>query len=187
MDEKKGGFLSLLPQLFQKKNRLFLLGLAGIVLIFLSDTLFKPREESAASAGGTKQSATETDAYEKDLEKRLTQMIQNVQGAGKAVVMVTLDTSGETVYARNEKNNTETQSAESGIQNRKSSYESEYTIVDSGNGDTPIVEAQLLPEIKGVAVVCEGGEDITVVSRVTELVSVVLGLSTNRICVTKMI
>ena len=42
-------------------------------------------------------------------------------------------------------------------------------------------------ELKGVAVVCEGGDDITVIKRITDLVSVVLGLSTNRICVTKMI
>ncbi|MEG2036556.1 MAG: hypothetical protein RRZ93_01060, partial [Ruthenibacterium sp.] len=109
------------------------------------------------------------------------------QGAGKATVMITLDTSGETVYARNEKSNTETQSGEAGVQNRKSSFESDYPIIDTGSSDAPIVEAQLLPEIKGVAVVCEGGDDITVISRVTELVSVVLGLSTNRICVTKMI
>ncbi|MEG0769208.1 MAG: stage III sporulation protein AG [Ruthenibacterium sp.] len=185
--KKEKPWLLSFTQLFQKKNRLFLLGLGGILLIFLSDALLKPEKAQRAEAGVPIQAQAEANEYVQNLERRLTDMIASVQGAGKATVMITLDTSGETVYARNEKSNTETQSGEAGVQNRKSSFESDYPIIDTGSSDAPIVEARLLPEIKGVAVVCEGGDDITVISRVTELVSVVLGLSTNRICVTKMI
>lgn len=70
---------------------------------------------------------------------------------------------------------------------RKESYKSEHIIVDAADGKQPLVETHIEPEVKGVAVVCEGGDDITVIKRITDLVSVVLGLSTNRICVTKMI
>ena len=95
--EKKaehGGWQEMLHGLFQKKNWLFFVGLAGICLIFLSDILFGGREGSTGAARQSTQQAV---------------------------------------------------SAATGV------------------------------------------HDITVIKRITDLVSVVLGLSTNRICVTKMI
>ena len=154
--EKKaehGGWQEMLHGLFQKKNWLFFVGLAGICLIFLSDILFGGR-----------------------------------QGAGKVQVMITLESAGETVYARDEQSDTQTtQDGSDGVTDRKESYKSEHIIVDAADGKQPLVETHIEPEVKGVAVVCEGGDDITVIKRITDLVSVVLGLSTNRICVTKMI
>ena len=49
------------------------------------------------------------------------------------------------------------------------------------------VETRLEPEVKGVAVLCEGGDDILVIKRITDLVATVLDIPTNRICVAKMI
>ena len=179
--EKKaehGGWQEMLHGLFQKKNWLFFVGLAGICLIFLSDILFGGRE---GSTGAARQSTQE-------LETRLTEMLESVQGAGKVQVMITLESAGETVYARDEQSDTQTtQDGSDGVTDRKESYKSEHIIVDAADGKQPLVETHIEPEVKGVAVVCEGGDDITVIKRITDLVSVVLGLSTNRICVTKMI
>ena len=52
--EKKaehGGWQEMLHGLFQKKNWLFFVGLAGICLIFLSDILFGGREVPRARRG----------------------------------------------------------------------------------------------------------------------------------------
>ena len=70
---------------------------------------------------------------------------------------------------------------------RDSSFQNEHILFDSGVGKQALVEEQLVPDIKGVAVVCSGGDDIAVIERITELVSVVLDLPSNRICVTKKI
>lgn len=40
------------------------------------------------------------------------------------------------------------------------------------------------PVVRGVAVVCEGGGDVLVKSKIVETVSKVLGISTARVCVT---
>lgn len=58
--------------------------------------------------------------------------------------------------------------------------------MDAGSGRQALVETAREPEIKGVAIVCEGGDDVAVIKRITDVVSVVLGIPTNRICVTKM-
>ena len=153
--EKKaehGGWQEMLHGLFQKKNWLFFVGLAGICLIFLSDILFGGREGSTGAAR------------------------QSTQQAVSAATGVHEQSDTQT-----------TQDGSDGVTDRKESYKSEHIIVDAADGKQPLVETHIEPEVKGVAVVCEGGDDITVIKRITDLVSVVLGLSTNRICVTKMI
>ena len=59
-------------------------------------------------------------------------------------------------------------------------------ILDDGTGDSALVETTWLPEVRGVAVVCQGGDDAAVQARLTEMVSVLLGVSTNRISIAKM-
>ena len=46
-----------------------------------------------------------------------------------------------------------------------------------------VLETVYLPKVQGVAVLCEGGGDVRVAARITELVRALLDLSANRICV----
>ena len=128
---------------------------------------------------GTAQSAE----YIQEMEEKLTSILQQVQGAGQVHVMVTLEATGQSVYAQDE----ELSSSTGQDGQRQSSTRTEHVILDSGTGKAPLLEQAYEPEVRGVAVVCEGGDDILVIGRITELVSVVLGIPTNRICVTKML
>ncbi|MEG0877390.1 MAG: stage III sporulation protein AG [Oscillospiraceae bacterium] len=166
----------------KKNNLLFILGITGILLIFLSGYL--PKQSKTATAKGNA-SQTE-DNFINATEKRLSEMLAKTEGVGNVEVMITLESAEYNVYAQDERTDTQTQ-AGSDETNEKSFYQSEHILVDDGNGKKPLVETRRTPEIKGVAVVCDGGADIIVVKRVTDLVSALLDLSTNRICVTKMI
>ncbi len=189
MNQKKTreDWMALLRGVLQKKNALFILGLSGILLIFLSDALFagRPKEEAAlpeAEPQGARAASTE-----QALETRLAELISQVEGAGSVRVMLTLENAGETVYAYDEQSDTQTvYGGEGGAAERSQSYENRHVMIEAENGTQALVETCLEPEVKGVAVVCEGGDDITVIKRVTELVSVVLRLPTNRVCVIKM-
>ncbi|MFQ7004004.1 MAG: hypothetical protein ACLRRT_10190 [Ruthenibacterium lactatiformans] len=91
--EKKaehGGWQEMLHGLFQKKNWLFFVGLAGICLIFLSDILFGGREGSTGAARQSTQQAVSAATGVQELETRLTEMLESVQGAGKVQVMIIL-------------------------------------------------------------------------------------------------
>jgi len=46
------------------------------------------------------------------------------------------------------------------------------------------VKTVITPKVRGAAIICEGGDNIIVKQKVTELTSKVLGISTARICVT---
>ena len=53
-------------------------------------------------------------------------------------------------------------------------------------GKSPLVTARLEPEVKGVVVVCEGGDDPLVVRKVVDTVKVALNLSSSRISVSRL-
>ena len=143
-----------------------MLGAAAMLLILLSE-LFTPSEKTAATSAAP----ADDNVYRQQLEQQLSGLIAQVEGAGKTTVMITLESGEETIYAL------DTLSGQTQEQQT-------HVLLDDG---TALAQTVCTPRVCGVAVVCEGGDDITVIKRITELVSVVLGLSTNRICVTKMI
>ena len=49
-----------------------------------------------------------------------------------------------------------------------------------------MIQKQLEPTVKGVVVVCEGGDDIGVQQRVIDAVTVALDISSSKVCVTKL-
>ena len=112
--------------------------------------------------------------YEQQLEERLTGLISAMDGAGRAKVMVTLEAEEETVHAQDPE-----RSRDSGGEASRSTH------VLAG-GAAALVEAVLQPEVRGVAVLCEGGDQPGVQRRVTELVSALTGVGANHITVNKL-
>ena len=68
----------------------------------------------------------------------------------------------------------------------QSEFENEIVIISQSGANTALVEKTVQPIVQGVAVVCSGADDVKVVSNVTNTVSVVLGVATHKIFVTKM-
>ena len=62
-------------------------------------------------------------------------------------------------------------------------FQSKMCIRDRLEDGSALEETTYLPAVCGVAVVCDGGGDVRVAARITELVRALLDLSANRICV----
>lgn len=150
--------------LLEKQNRTRLavvLGGAAMLLLLLSELLpAKPAEIPTASA-------SQASAYREQLEAQLQDLIGQIDGAGATIVMVTLETGEETVYA------TDTQSGQTQSQET-------HVLLDDG---TALAQTVYYPQVCGVAVVCDGGGDVRVAARITELVRALLDISSTRICV----
>ena len=58
----------------------------------------------------------------------------------------------------------------------------EYVYLDGSTTKTKEIE----PHIRGVLVVCEGGDDPVVVERITQAVTKALDISTAKVCITKL-
>ncbi len=145
-------------------------GLAGIILLTLSEIMPTKNDTNEKSH---KEPATDIrDSYEEDIEKRLTSIVSAINGAGRTEVMVTLASGDENVYAVKEKIN-------------DGSKEREYIVIDSDNNESGLLLKVIEPEIRGVAIVCEGADSANVRQEIVSTVSAVLGISTNRISIAK--
>ncbi len=126
------------------------------------------------------------DELERDYETRLVALIERIEGAGMTEVMVTIEGTGQKVYAKVENSDEEVNSSQQDTDTKKG-YSTDYIIVEDENGnDTALIEKEYEPAVLGVAVLCEGGGDVGVITAVTELCEVVTGVSGNNVFVGKL-
>jgi stage III sporulation protein AG len=148
-----------------------LAGIVGVVLLVLSELL--PEENKDEPKPEKISVASETHNYEAELENRLTELIESISGAGKTKVMLTVDCGDENVYATENKTD-----------NGKN--ETEYVLVETDGNDSGMLLKVWMPEIRGVAIVCQGADSAKVREEITGVVTAVLGISTNRVNIAKM-
>ncbi|MGN0656344.1 MAG: hypothetical protein ACI4KR_06090 [Ruminiclostridium sp.] len=96
-------------------------------------------------------SRAELAEYEARLEKRLSDILSEINGIGKTEVMITLDGAEQTEYGKSK----------------------------------DMLLSVTAPRVRGVIVVCDGGDNIAVKEKVINAVSGVFGISTTRISVIK--
>ena len=140
-------------------------GVIGIGLIALSEWL----PSSGGKTASPTVSVTATDA-ELALEQRLTGLLTAVDGVGECRVLVTLERDAQTVYAANR------------VTGKDTAGETVLT-VDTDSGPVGLPLTTLLPTVKGVAVVCAGGDDPAVCHRVIQTVATAFHISERRVCV----
>ncbi len=171
----------------KKLTIIVFVGLAGILLLLASELIHLPQKQETQSPPETTQTEY---SYAEDIEKRLTDIVSSISGAGKTKVMVTLENGVESVYAADEKQSNERSSEEKtgGMDvNEKNSRESEYIILQSnGSRDEGLVIKVIQPKIRGVAIVCEGGDSAYVQQRITQAVTAVLDIGASRISIARM-
>lgn len=171
----------------KKLTIIVFVGLAGILLLLASELIHLPQKQETQSPPETTQTEY---SYAEDIEKRLTDIVSSISGAGKTKVMVTLENGVESVYAADEKQSNERSSEEKtgGMEvNEKNSRESAYIILQSnGSRDEGLVIKVIQPKIRGVAIVCEGGDSAYVQQRITQAVTAVLDIGASRISIARM-
>lgn len=141
----------------------FLIGGLAMLLILLSE-LFPTQANTTSQQENRTTNAID---YQAQLETRLEELISQMEGAGKTTVMLTLESSEEMIYA---------------VDTRSDTQQSQQTHVLLGDG-TALKETIYQPQVRGAAVLCEGGGDVRIAAKITEMVSALLDLPSNRICV----
>jgi len=137
-----------------------------------------------------KQSIQTTNAYEAELEARLATLLGQIEGAGAVQVMVTVSRSSELILqsdtSREESVIQETD-AQGGSRDNMELREEKQTVLvgDSGIGQ-PYVVGQIMPQVEGVVVACEGGDRPTVQAEISAAVQALFDLAPHKIKVCKM-
>lgn len=139
---------------------LLLIGLAaGVMLLFLGG-----RREAEESKSVPEESFS-FEAYEKELATRLEEMIARLEGVSDVHVMLTLEQS----YADE-------------LAGEGGDY---LTVRESDGGQGTVTLSRTAPKIKGVAVVCKGGNRSLQRKEIIAMLSALLELPTHRIFVSE--
>lgn len=157
-----------------KKNILIVaVGVLGVLLLLLPEL-----SDGAQRTKSAERDDSDGSRLRQELQSELGELVSSVDGAGNCRVLLTLDSSEEAAFA------TDT-NIESVQDERTTEYarEESYVLID---GETGLRLKTLAPEVRGVAVVCEGGGDSRVKREVTELLSAALGIGREKIYVAKM-
>ena len=141
--------------------------IAGIIL------LLWPTGEREQSAG----TADARETFDLDaLEKKLSRTLSMVEGAGEVTVTLTVKSGMEQVLASDRTTS---------VSDRGSSVEEETVLVGAGSGQETVLLTQKYPTFQGALVVCEGGDSAEIRLLMTQAVSALTGLGTDRITVCK--
>jgi stage III sporulation protein AG len=175
---------------------LILLGLLGAAFMifnsFLQVKMVEPPPDTGNApletfAGNSKQPATDFSEYEEAYESALRDILQKVVGVGEVEVLVTIESTEETVIHSNMQE--AQQVTDEKDHNGSTRHITEITrngevaLYEASGSTTPIVLKKINPKIRGVVVVAKGAENLTVKQMIAEAVSRGLDVPAHRISV----
>lgn len=144
-------------------------------------------EAAQAGAGGT---AASMDSYEQQMEKRVRELLKNVEGVGAVDVMIVLKSSEEKILhvdtTTSISSTRETDS--SGGSRQIDDQEISQSTILAGNGEsagTPVVEKELKPEVSGVVISAAGGGSPAVQAEISQAIEALFGIPSHKIKVLK--
>ena len=168
-----------------------IVGLVGIGLIFISSYIRPPSKDSAASVEesiGAENSGLEE--YRSSITQELGNMLASIDGVGKTKIMITFDGGVRNIYATDTDTNGRETSRKNGEDENadKQNTEKRSCILVRGKdgSEKALTVGKMMPQVKGVLIVCEGGDDGDIVQRVKDAVSAALDISQSHICVSKL-
>ena len=174
-------------------DKLVLIIAAGVVLIICSiPSGGKENKDNTTSNIKTNTQQNVTDmTYELQLESKLEEILTNIEGVGNVRVMITLKSTSEKVikedsqFSRSDTNEEDGQGGNRQISNITSQDDSIFTTDEAGN-NVPYVIKEITPQIEGVAVIAQGGDNAGVAASITNTIEALFGVSTYKISVSKM-
>ncbi len=198
MDNKWKALLDKLKdkKMLPKKNQLLILLLVGILLVVIAiPTPDKKKNagdsDSGASAGTTDNGYPDTsEEYEEYLENRVARALEYVEGVGKTEVMITLKSSGQKIIEKDQQQSsqkTDEEDSSGGTRTVQDNSSDKTSIYEQGadGSQSPYVSKEMTPEIAGVIVIADGGDNAVVVQNITEAIQALFGVEAHKIKIMK--
>jgi stage III sporulation protein AG len=181
--------------------KLIMIFIAGIIIILLSfPGIFSSKKSTDDNTLDSNSKLIQKDAnttsydantYITEMENKLESILRKVSGIGEVDVMITTKGSKEQVPL---KDNPSTQESlnevdgEGGSRTNNSVKREESTVLvtnEDGNS-VPYILQELEPEIEGVIVIAEGGDDVNIILDIMEAAEVLFDVPAHKVKVMKM-
>ncbi|MBP8798729.1 MAG: stage III sporulation protein AG [Lachnospiraceae bacterium] len=188
---KMQDFMQKIKEKKLKRSDWLILVLAGILILIIAlptDTKEKKQAEEAKENISKENNTME--ASKDEIERKLEDILEKIDGAGEVKVMITYQDSGTQVVEK-DKNTSENSLEESdstgGVRSTKEQQLQESTVYEEADaGNTPFVSKELLPKVEGILIVASGGDNQKVKQNISEAVLALFQVEAHRIKIVKM-
>lgn len=188
---KMQDFMQKIKEKKLKRSDWLILVLAGILILIIAlptDTKEKKQAEEAKENISKENNTME--ASKDEIEQKLEDILEKIDGAGDVKVMITYQDSGTQVVEK-DKNTSENSLEESdstgGVRSTKEQQLQESTVYEEADaGNTPFVSKELLPKVEGILIVASGGDNQKVKQNISEAVLALFQVEAHRIKIVKM-
>ena len=164
---------------YKKPKFLIGIGLIGIILIGLSSVFSGEKKETKLN-----KDSFDIEEYRVSLEKSIISVVNDITGDKKATVLVTLENGVRYSYADDVKTDTDLTDGEKTKQSRKSSESFHITVKDSSGDEKALIVTENMPQVRGVAIICENGDDEYVREKIESAVIAALDITSKRVYIT---
>ena len=166
-----------IPAVINRPKLLLIAGLLGILLIFISNFIPSSKE--------TENTAEEVSAeeYRKAVEESVTDIVTGITGDKRPTVVITLESGVRYSYADLKESDTSASTNKESEENRKATKQSYITVRTSDGGEKPLIVTEIMPEIRGVAIVCALGDSPAVAEKIENAVTAALNITSQRVYV----
>ena len=128
---------------------------------------------------------------ERALEEELEDFLSLVAGAGRVRVMISALGDRETVFAvdaTNSRSHIIEEDAQGGTRDQRQYSNQEQTVIitDRNGVDHPLVIREIAPQVEGIVIIAEGGDDPFIKDALTRAAMAVLGVEAHRVHVLTM-
>ena len=120
--------------------------------------------------------------YDKEMEKRLTTILSQIEGVGRVEVVLTLKQGEENHFLRDQSKQTD---SKDGI--RSENISEKTVLISKGSSyDEPMIIRTDYPLFQGALIVCDGGGDAKIKLQLIQAVTALTNLGSHNITILKM-
>lgn len=180
--------------------KLAIMLVAGILIILLSfPGIFetkKPSKDIVQTNNKVNQNDTNTTSYDTntyitEMENKLENILRKVSGIGEVEVMITLKASKEQIPLKDKPSTQESLNEvdrEGGSRTNNNVQQEDNTVLytDEDGNSVPYIIQELEPEIEGVVVIAEGGDNAELIMDIMDAAEVLFDVPAHKVKVMKM-
>ena len=164
-----------LKQKLKNPKVLMIIGLSGILLIALSSFIPQKKVENKSVA------TVDMEDYKRELEAAVSDIVEGITGDKKPTVVITLDSGIRYSYAGISESDSTNSSSEKSEQNSEKKSKSYITVRTADGGEEALLLTEIMPPVRGVAIICQGGDNAGISEKIKNAVKAALNITSQRV------
>ena len=165
-------------KIIENPKYLVIIGVCGIALIFIS-SLFTGESDDDNTPNNA--STYTVEQYQKELQSNIENIVKGITGDDNPTVVITLESGIRYSYASADETDTSSATGSTSDQSSESKKQSYITVKTADGGEQALIVTEIMPQIRGVAIICKGGNIEQTAEKIKNAVTAALNITSKRV------